>query len=362
MYQDLCITTLNTFLESLTDVMGLRPNTEDDNPDARVKLDLADAPVAPTPSVGASATQTGEDKPDAAAQVSEGQTPHAGDTATGELVERLEPVDTAPTTSISLATSSFLSSWLPSVVPSNTVKTVRPSRFIQSMACKCELWLLEKAAKDATTHSAFELVKATYRSTVNEKAKPFRFTLGGRVSLVPSSSSYEIAHIGNVTLYVDGEQNSENTIHPYIGWALPSSDDDSESTLSFQTVTDKIKMGTGSTAHDIEVTCYQLVPKSSEDGTLMMPNVLIRPKLQSELRCGGKAPKKRKAVTLTDAVLNAVCQNSGEEVQKPVKFLRTRKHDTSQTIDKFKHWPDGLKFLVASVSVHDASNEPFIEY
>ena len=107
MYQDLCITTLNTFLESLTDVMGLRPNTEDDNPDARVKLDLADAPVAPTPSVGASATQTGEDKPDAAAQVSEGQTPHAGDTATGELVERLEPVDTAPTTSISLATSSF---------------------------------------------------------------------------------------------------------------------------------------------------------------------------------------------------------------------------------------------------------------
>ena len=180
--------------------MGLRPNTEDDNPDARVKLDLADAPVAPTPSVGASATQTGEDKPDAAAQVSEGQTPHAGDTATGELVERLEPVDTAPTTSISLATSSFLSSWLPSVVLSNTVKTVRQSRFIQSMACKCELWLLEKAAKDATTHSAFELVKATYRSTVSEKAKPFRFTLGGRVSLVPSSSSYEIAHIGNVTL------------------------------------------------------------------------------------------------------------------------------------------------------------------
>ncbi len=354
MYQDLCITTLNTFLESLTDVMGLRPNTEDDNPDACVKLDLADAPVAPTPSVGASATQTGEDKPDAAAQVSEGQTPHAGDTATGELVERLLA------TSIPLATSSFLSSWLPSVVLSNTVKTVRPSRFIQSMVCNCELWLLEKAAKDATTHSAFELVKATYRSTVSETAKPFRFTLGGRVSLVPSSSSYEIAHIGNVTLYVDGEQNSENTIHPYIGWALPSSDDDSESTLSFQTVTDKIKMGTGSTAHDIEVTCYQLVPKSSEDGTLTMPNVLIRPKLQSELR--SKAPKKRKAVTLTDAVLNAVCQNSGEEVQKPVKKLRTSKHDTSQTIDKFKHWPDGLKFLVASVSVHDASNEPFIEY
>ncbi len=31
--------------------MGLRPNTEDDNPDARVKLDLSDAPFAPTPSV-----------------------------------------------------------------------------------------------------------------------------------------------------------------------------------------------------------------------------------------------------------------------------------------------------------------------
>jgi len=174
--------------------------------------------------------------------------------------------------------SILMTLWFDDVRTSKTGQTRAPAVVLQ-LKTKIEELLFTMSKKDGQvnftkTGKNFAMESTKLKKTSKESPAAMQLTLGGRVTLSPTPLCYLAASVGStLNLYVDGSE--ADVFYPYVGWAVPKSDDPQEITMNIidETTTVKVNGGSGRAVAEFEITLKTLV---LTDGLESDPQTLCR--------------------------------------------------------------------------------------